>query len=591
MPASALKPSSNAAPLAPLGAVQGVRTLVHIPLRNEGELTALVAEQSTPGSAQYRHFLTPEQFNARYGPAAEDVKTVSETLRARGFTTYVTTQGVVADAPQAIVERTFKTHVLTTSSVGSMHAASIVVVPDALKSVGATVAIIPPKFVAKPLSMRTAAYPNGLLPSPDDRYGPNKLEYWFTDLKQAYEYPSAQVATGAGKTIGIVMSDTVLQSDLQAYFDHENYTKVSGLGVPTLQVVPVDGGAVTGVGDEVSLDVQMSLGSAPGANLLVYNTPDLSFGAIYDAYYKAIAENRVDIVSSSFGLGEKYFTPEYNNGQDFTSILTKDFHDLFVQGNAQGISFLASSGDSGGNGCPDPAGTRAVPCVSWPAVDPNVTAVGGTNLVTTSLPKTDPTSPYPFALTSEYVRENANYDPLAYDIFGFSAGSAALPGEVWGSGGGESVVFGLPAYQSGVPSRGARGRMVPDISMHMGGCPGGSVQPCGPDRSFVVIYVGGMRAGVIGTSASSPEFAGLLAITEAAQGGQRLGNANNYIYSLVHGNSVNGAYRHRIPGNNGSYGTQPVYDKVLGVGTPRAAIFAGIGNSPLAGDPQTPSNP
>ncbi|GAC1587777.1 MAG: S53 family peptidase [Candidatus Velthaea sp.] len=577
----------------PRGEAQGVRTIVHLPLRNQTALNSLIAAQSTRGSAQYRHFITPQQFADQYGPTAADVKTAGDVLKAEGFKTYATSQGLVADAPQAVVERTFQTKVRSVLAVGrATQAASAVVVPASLQKLGATVAILP-NFVAKSLSVKTDAYPDGALPTPDDRYGPSKLEYWFTDLKEAYGYPSVQIANGAGKTIGIVMSDTALQSDLQAYFQHENYTLVSGKPAPAFEVVPVDGGAnpATGLGAEVALDIQMSLGSAPGANLVLYNTPDLSFGHIYDAYYQLIQENRVDIVSSSFGLGEKVLTAAYQGGQDFTSIITKDFHDLFVQGNAQGITFVASSGDGGGNGCADPSGTTAVPCVSWPADDPNVTAVGGTNLVTTSLPKTDPTSPYPFALTSQYVRENANDDPLASDIFCYSTCGAAIPGEVWGSGGGDSVLFDLPAFQSGVPTRGSKGRMVPDISMHMGGCPRGAVRPCGPDRSFDVVYIGGRRYGLIGTSASAPEFAGLLAITEAAQDG-RLGNANNYIYSLVHGNDEKGAYRHRIPGNNGVYSTQPVYDKVLGVGTPKAAIFAGFDEEDmLAGDPQTPSNP
>ena len=56
------------------------------------------------------------------------------------------------------------------------------------------------------------------------------------------------------------------------------------------------------------------------------------------------------MVSSSFGQCELDFTAAYNNGTDFTSI-PKTFHALFQQGNAQGITFLASSGDNGAPDC------------------------------------------------------------------------------------------------------------------------------------------------------------------------------------------------------------------------------------------------
>jgi hypothetical protein len=123
--------------------------------------------------------------------------------------------------------------------------------------------------------------------------------------------------------------------------------------------------------------------------------------------------------------------------------------------------------------------------------------------------------------------------------------------------------------------------------MHMGGCPLGALTPCGPDRTSVVTAIGGSFYLLIGTSASAPEFAGLLAVTEQSLG-TRLGNANGYIYALaaIFGDRV---YRHP-PGNNG-YPTRRDYDYVLGNGTPRAAAFVLRPGIPLAGDPGTPSNP
>src|SRR5581483_6236595 len=93
-------------------------------------------------------------------------------------------------------------------------------------------------------------------------------------------------------------------------------------------------------------------------------------------------DNKADVVNSSFGLCELYYTKAYNGGQDFTSIVQLQ-HDIFRQGNAQGITFVSASGDSGAYGCVDPTGSFYVKGVQNPADDPNDTAVGGTNLVTT----------------------------------------------------------------------------------------------------------------------------------------------------------------------------------------------------------------
>ena len=90
----------------------------------------------------------------------------------------------------------------------------------------------------------------------------------------------------------------------------------------------------------------MSLGTAPGAKETMYDIPDLSDENIADAYSAINEDNAVDVVSSSFGECELDFTPAYNGGTDYTYIL-KIFHQLFVQGNAQGITFVASSGDNG----------------------------------------------------------------------------------------------------------------------------------------------------------------------------------------------------------------------------------------------------
>lgn len=573
---------SNAAPGIPpttsQSALRGTMVVVHLPLRNVKELDAFIAASSDQKSPQFGHFLTAQQFSERYAPAAADVASAAASLKSMGFDTQVTQQNVFAAAPQATVERAFGVKI--TPAAGKRSTMSVdraPRVPDALAKLGATVTV--KNFTYQTHSQLVAG--GSATQFPDNRYGPDG-PYWFTDLKQAYGYPTWTAYKGTGRTIGIVMATDVQDSDITSYFHHELYDNFAP--IPTIEHVKVNGGAPfgginNGASVEATLDAQQSLGSAPGAHVIMYSLPDLSQDSILAAYSKIVTDNRTDIVTSSFGLCELYYTAAYNGGTDYTFYMDA-FHDLFRQGNAQGITFVASSGDHGSYECANVADTMKIQQgVSNPANDPNVTAVGGTNLVTTAVPPATATTPYQW--TSQYVSENA-YDDR------FQPAASSYPNDVWGSGGGISTYYSKPAYQYLVNTRNARQRTIPDISMHMGGCPYGAVTPCGPDRSADIVRINNANYGVIGTSASAPEFAGLLAVTEQSLGGVRLGNANVLIYAeaLAFGNGV---YRHP-PGNNG-YPTHPDYDYVVGNGTPKATAFMLHPGIPQAGDPATASNP
>ncbi len=546
---------------------RGTLVTVSFPLRDDAGLDTLIHAQGDKSSPLYHHFITPQQFRASYGPDQTSVDSVDSYLRAQGFSTQRTSLGLVADAPQGVVENTFhiRLHAVLTKGREAKGVSTSPTLPTVLAKVGASVAV--GSFTHHVHSQKLVSAPV------DNRYstaGP----YWFTDLKQAYGYPANGVGNGAGRSIAVVMSSDVLDSDTAVYFGHEKFAPV-----PLVERHPVLGGPpafdpANGASDEASLDVQQSLGSAPGAKLLLYDIPDLSDVSTLAAYTKIVEDNKADIVSSSFGLCELYYTAEYNGGTDFTTIL-KAQHDVFRQGNAQGITFVASSGDNGAYECYDPTGSMKIRRgVSSPANDTSVVAVGGTNLVTASVPG---------SRDSSYVRESA-----FADVYDASAGFTA-PNDRWGSGGGVSTYFKKPIYQYLVDTRSSM-RTIPDVSMQMGGCPYGPpiLPTCNPDDSSVIARIGGSYGLLIGTSASAPEFAGLLAVTEGTLG-TRLGNANDYIYSVAALEGSN-AYHNAIPGDNG-YRSTPGYNYVVGNGTPKAANFSFNFGAPLAGVPLTSSNP
>ena len=218
---------------------------------------------------------------------------------------------------------------------------------------------------------------------------------------------------------------------------------------------------------------------------------------------QVIEDNKVDVVSMSFGGPELEYLPAYNGGTDYSGILQAE-DELMAEGNALGITYVASSGDLGAlsippiacfaDNAPNPCGAMQA-SVEFPASSPHVTGVGGTNLVTKV--SSDPTN-----LTSTYVSEQAYADAISGD---FEYGTTAT-GAYWGSGGGESVVFAQPSYQAMVETGHKDARTVPDISLHMGGCPGipdGLTETCSPEDSYDYEAFAGAFYGVIGTSASA----------------------------------------------------------------------------------------
>lgn len=562
-------------------APKGVRTYVHLPLRNSAQLDRLIREQSSKDSPMFHHFLSVAQFRETYGPRLADLQKTAQTLQSYGFKTTITSQAVIADAPQATVERVFHLHLRPRAKsalfrgVPSLEADRAPTIPPALAQAHAEVAAFAPVPPARPQLAKLSKTPI----APQNRFGPDEPFYWFDDLKQAYTYPSYTVANGSGRTTALVAASDFLDSDVDLYFGSEL------LAPPTIVRRPVDGGSPpfdinSPYSDEVSLDVQQQGGSAPGATIVVYEAPDASFTPSFVDMYTAIDEDNVaDVVGTSFGLCELFFLPSYNDGTSFTYLLQM-FHDLFRQGNAQGITFVEASGDNGAQGgeCTDVSGTNAIFGVSAWADDPNVTGVGGTNLQTSSIPG---------SLQSTYLSENANFDT-------FLPGDGFANGAIWGSGGGKSVLWPKPLYQYFV-NTGASTRAVPDLSMMMGGCPLGAAPPCGPipiaSRSGFITALGGGLLVFIGTSGSNQEFAGLQAIQDEVLHG-RAGNVNYLIYGLAAIGSIgNGPIFHNnIPGNNG-YPSHRGYNFVVGNGTLYGSRYALLPFAPLAGDPQTPSNP
>ncbi len=576
---SQLNPAPEKAVLAQrVDAAQQVEFNVYLPLQHRDELDSLIKTLHDSSSSSYQKWLKPAEFKSRFGASDTSVAAVRKQLEAYGLTTQLTaTQRIHVTGSAHAVEQAFATQLRVgtfRSGRKTIAAATPISLPGALASNSAVVTGLSGFVRMRAHSRRQA--------TPLNRYS-NVGPYWFTDLKQAYKFPSYKVYTGKGVTIGILMSNDYNPADMRTYFAHEK------LAVPKITTVNIDGGAPydPDASGETHLDLQQSGGMAPAANFVLYNLRDLFDETIFDGLITILESNKADIVNMSFGSPEIFYTPEYNGGTDFTAYL-QIYDDLFKQGNAQGITFVASSGDLGALSAPpiacfDPDATSScgsfVASAETPATDPHVTSVGGTNLFTTHSDTT---------LDSKYVSESAYGDPYAFDDW---YGTPAT-GSIWGSGGGNSIIFKKPLFQQLVDT-GSNYRTVPDVAGHMGGCPIGAAYCDGSTTSSDILVLNGLFYLAIGTSASAPDFAGLLAL-KIERVGHRLGNENYEIYGLAAlqdaGLPLN-IYNDNIPGFNGLYSGKRGYDRVTGNGTVNGVNFLLAPLVPTAGTPQSPSNP
>jgi subtilase family serine protease len=317
---------------------------------------------------------------------------------------------------------------------------------------------------------------------------------------------------------------------------------------------------MVGWAGETTLDVEYAHVIAPGASLLLVETPVSEtegvhgFPQIVKAEEYVIRHHLGDVISQSFSATEQTFPDR---------AAVQALRGVYQLAAVNHVTVLAASGDSGAADVKlDESTYYPFPVTSWPDSDPLVTAVGGTQLHVTAAGK--PGAPTVWNDTynraaNEFVTGNAGPNPLA-------------------GGGGLSVLFGRPGYQDGVKSAVGGHRGVPDISMSAA-C-NGSVDTYG---SF-----GGAPAGwspTCGTSEAAPLFAGIVALA-AQVAGHPLGPVNPALYRLAAGhargivdvtkgdNTVSfsqGGRRHTVRGFTAMRG----YDLASGVGTVDGAYFVG----------------
>jgi subtilase family serine protease len=544
---------------------------------------------SDPHSSSYKHYLTPQQFRHDFAPSQADVGAVQSWLRNQGFTIdytpqnnhYVAAEGTVAQANAAFAT-TLKLYTVRGKTLRSPDAD--VSIPNSLASVVTGVLGLDESDAFVQPDSQGAKAP----PSPGFRNAPPLSAFWaeqlspyafpagFNDvslpsvpwsvkghtpdqIKGAYNIGSDY--DGSGQTVAIIdayASPTILQ-DANHWstnrglptMSNSQFTQVIAPG--TLHRPQNKKQDPQGWYGEETLDVEAVHGMAPAAKIVYVGAPN-NYQDLDAALNHVVDRHLAQIVTNSYGWDTTELLPPG---------FVKPVEDTLVQAAAEGIGVYFSSGDNG-----DESSTFGFPTTDFPASSPWVTAVGGTSLgVTASNTR---------AVETGWGTSTYSCDPTTL--------ACTRDGWLYGSGGGVSVVFPKPWYQSSLD---ISGRGVPDVAAVGDPNTGylvGQTQTF-PDGAYYDEY----RIG--GTSLSSPLFAGLMALADQKAGFEH-GFANPAFYenpgsftdvlsvktAVARRNFVNG-----VDGTDGtadvlrtfddysgstSQHTGPGWDNVTGLGVP-----------------------
>jgi MYXO-CTERM domain-containing protein len=514
------RPEFDIGPLDPAKRIENLSVIFKLSPQQLHDRDALLADLINAGSPRYHQWLSTADYAARFGAQADDIHRAAAWLAQQGLEVHdvsplgarLTFSGTVATLQSAFRTEMRRYQVGNQTHYAMSSAPSIPAdLADVILGVLGTHDFYP--HHVKPSVVRVdpgAVCPNGDTYCHGNGLGP-------PDWAAVYDvnplYNATPAINGTGTTIGIVGISEIAQSDINAFRTR--------FGLPastvTMNLVPNTGVAEggNGAGLEAILDTEWSGGIAPDANIVYFYT-GASDGNVNDAVFYAIEQNVTPILSESFAgceIGETM----------------SDADALQVFGSAAnllGMTYLAASGDDGAAACLDFGFSGLY--VNMPASFPGVTAVGGTEFPTGSLTYVGGTATGYSALEETWNESDSKSSPAA-------------------GGGGISVVFSRPSYQSSIPTcpivgslpvsgiNAANMREIPDLSLTAAASNNGYFIECTYSPAVKDCTAAGGAPTIIqigGTSASTPSFAGVLALVTQATGGGRLGNVNPLLYTL-----------------------------------------------------------
>ncbi|HEX4010430.1 MAG TPA: protease pro-enzyme activation domain-containing protein [Solirubrobacteraceae bacterium] len=578
-PATVTPAFATRTPSRPLATATRMRVTIALRPRDPAALATYAQAVATPGSPDFRRYLTPAQFARRFGPTAAQVSSVRTALRAAGLDPGPLSRGALSMSVSASaggLERAFSVSLNQLTIHGERTAIEASARPAvAAGAAGAIQSIVGLDTTAapRPLLVRdsasaaraplAAAHVATGGPQPCARASsaaPGQSAYTADEIASAYGFSGLYRGgdQGAGVTVAVYELEPDDSSDIAAYQScYGTHAQITN--------VPVDGGTGSGAGSgEAALDIENLIGLDPDATVLVYQGPNSDSGnpgsGPYDTFSAIVNQDRARVVTVSWGQCEAAL-----GRADALAEST-----LFAQATVQGQTIVAASGDNGAEDC-DIAGTlpQTQAAVDDPSSQPFVTGVGGTTL--------------------------SSLGPRPVESVWNSGGSPVTGLVPPGAGGGGISNFWPmpPAQLDAAASLGLRSplaagsacgngagycREVPDVSAD-----------ADPTTGYLVYWNGSGSVpdqpqgwqGIGGTSGAAPLWAAVIALADASKAcSTPIGYADPALYRAAGSayaadfNDVTSGDNDFTGTNGGRYAATAGYDPVTGLGTPNAASLA-----------------
>lgn len=499
----------------------------------DAALRKLLDDQQDKHSPSYHRWLKPEEFGKQFGPTDTDLQMIVSWLQSHGFQVGSTRGRTMLEfsGTAGQVQEAFHTTIHKYLVNGEQHWANAndPMIPTALVPAVAgvhtlhdfrkapQVRALPQRFEAKYAPGRPPKVTFGGNP-PFHALGP-------ADLAVIYNASAIESGgvTGKGVVIAVVGRSNLFY-DQGGYAQPQDVLNFRGIfniccGTVYDLINGSDPGDLGGIEEaEATLDASWAGALAPDADVEFVVTASTNTTDGVDLSELYIIENNVgSVMTESFGGCE----------EGATAVEAQGLAQLAEQAAAQGITYLVSSGDSGSAGCDAPNSTQEVYGLSVNVVasSPYTVAVGGT-----MFNENGRDSSY-WSSTNNQANLASALSYIPEDVWNESCTPAACGQNagLWSSGGGSSTIFSKPAWQAGFgPTDNSRD--LPDVSLTAAGhdpyllCLEGS---CIPD---VLGYI--QFAAVSGTSASTPSFAGIMALVDQNMGGAQ-GQADYVLYRLA----------------------------------------------------------
>jgi subtilase family serine protease len=257
----------NLQPVGRLPAANRLHLGISLPLRNNEALGQLLKGIYDPANPNFHRYVTPGQFNERFGPTEADYQAVVRFARANGFTVTHTVPGrSFLDVEAAVADIEKALHV-TLRLYEHPTEARRFFAPDVEPSLELDVAVLSISGLNDYVKPHPRVHPikkGTPLPRNGSYNYPGGTLYMGSDFRHAYA--AGTTLNGAGQEVGLFEYDGYTPADIT------NYEQTAGL--PNVPVQEVLLAGVTNNPDngdaEPSVDIELAISMAPGLDKVVF---------------------------------------------------------------------------------------------------------------------------------------------------------------------------------------------------------------------------------------------------------------------------------------------------------------------------------